>query len=145
MREECRVVFFFLQKISPPSFLHFFFFFFFNLTMSLLSESLGLSLWEASTSGDASAVKKLLQTPGINVNWEDERLKRSPIYRAAGHGRVGVVKALLADHRVQVNHQQSQGGTALGVACQQGFTEVVKLLLADPHIEVQAVFCSFVP
>jgi len=47
-------------------------------------------LWEACTAGDAQTVEwLLLHYPGINVNYQDGDYRRTPLYRACGHGRTG--------------------------------------------------------
>lgn len=54
---------------------------------------------------------------------------------AVSHGRVDVVKALLACE-VDVNTQDEDGSTALMCACEHGHKEITGLLLAVPNCDI---------
>lgn len=54
---------------------------------------------------------------------------------AVSHGRVDVVKALLACE-VDVNMQDEDGSTALMCACEHGHKEITGLLLAVPACDI---------
>ena len=54
---------------------------------------------------------------------------------AVSHGRVDVVKALLACE-ADVNVQDDDGSTALMCACEQGHKEITGLLLAVPSCDI---------
>lgn len=54
---------------------------------------------------------------------------------AVSHGRVDVVKALLACE-VDVNIQDDDGSTALMCACEHGHKEITGLLLAVPDCDI---------
>lgn len=54
---------------------------------------------------------------------------------AVSHGRVDVVKALLACE-VDVNIQDEDGSTALMCACEHGHKEITGLLLAVPSCDI---------
>lgn len=54
---------------------------------------------------------------------------------AVSHGRVDVVKALLACE-VDVNMQDEDGSTALMCACEHGHKEITGLLLAVPSCDI---------
>ena len=94
-------------------------------------------LWEACTNGALSVVRTLLRDDSVNVNYADSELRRTCFYRACGHGRTEVVKAMLYEtQRVNVNIPMIQDASPFYIACQQGHVEVVRLLLADPRIDV---------
>lgn len=54
---------------------------------------------------------------------------------AVSHGRVDVVKALLACE-ADVNVQDDDGSTALMCACEHGHKEITALLLAVPSCDI---------
>lgn len=58
--------------------------------------------------------------------------------QAAARGIPDAVAAILADSRISesVNAQDFEGDTALANACSYGHLEVVKVLLADPRVDV---------
>jgi ankyrin repeat protein len=61
--------------------------------------------------------------------------RTGPLF-ASQSGHVEVVQLLLARQGVEVNHSDSEGGTALFLASQNGHVEVVWLLLARQGVEV---------
>ena len=87
-------------------------------------------LWQASTTGDLRRVIELVHTsPGINVNWQDEQVLRTPFYRACFFGHTRVVRFLLGIPEVSVTRCNSDGTTPFMAACSKGHEEVVRLLL----------------
>jgi len=61
------------------------------------------------------------------------------LYNAAEYGHFEEVEALLRDHPdLNVNWKDLRGFTALSWASWHGHTQVVKLLLAHPAIDVNA-------
>ena len=95
-------------------------------------------LWQASTTGDLRRVIELVHTsPGINVNWQDEQVLRTPFYRACFFGHTRVVRFLLGIPEVSVTRCNSDGTTPFMAACSKGHEEVVRLLLADPRVDVE--------
>jgi len=93
-------------------------------------------LWEMSTIGDTSKVRELLALEDIDVNWADEERNRTPLYRACGHGRLEVVKLLLADPRVDVNKGNLNNASPFYIACQEGHFEIFKVLLEDSRVDL---------
>ena len=49
---------------------------------------------------------------------------------------MGIINMLLARKDIQINHADSQGATALLVACQVGHLKVVKALLTNKEIDM---------
>jgi len=96
-------------------------------------------LWLAATDGNLEEVRQLASDPLVNVNWLDEELNRTALYRACGRGRTEVLEYLLSHPRVDPNLRQSQKATPLIVACFAGHTAVVSILLADPRIDPNAL------
>ena len=71
-----------------------------------------------------------------DLNAEDDQ-GRTSLYIAASRNRTHVLKFLLQQNGVEVNHQtKNHGETALLVAAKYGHTEVVRLLLGDDRIDV---------
>jgi ankyrin repeat protein len=56
--------------------------------------------------------------------------------KACAHNNMEIVKELLADQKVDVNLQNTWGGTALITACFFNNIEAVKELLADQKVDV---------
>lgn len=84
-------------------------------------------LWEASRTGDAAAVKKLLEQ-GADVNAKF-RYNQTPLFKAAERGHTEVVKVLLAGG-AEVNLKDTfYGATAITWAADKGHAEVVRALL----------------
>jgi len=65
---------------------------------------------------------------GANVNYIEFNSKYTPLFNASCIGDYKIVK-LLIDNGANVNHVNDIGCTALSIACQYGYSDVVKLLL----------------
>uniref|UniRef100_A0A8D0TA60 KN motif and ankyrin repeat domain-containing protein 2 n=1 Tax=Sus scrofa TaxID=9823 RepID=A0A8D0TA60_PIG len=70
-----------------------------------------------------------------NVNAKASQAGQTALMLAVSHGRVDVVKALLACE-VDVNVQDDDGSTALMCACEHGHKEITALLLAVPSCDI---------
>ncbi|XP_051052775.1 KN motif and ankyrin repeat domain-containing protein 2 [Phodopus roborovskii] len=70
-----------------------------------------------------------------NVNAKASQAGQTALMLAVSHGRVDVVKALLACE-VDVNMQDEDGSTALMCACEHGHKEITGLLLAVPNCDI---------
>ncbi|XP_070481579.1 KN motif and ankyrin repeat domain-containing protein 2 [Equus przewalskii] len=70
-----------------------------------------------------------------NVNAKASQAGQTALMLAVSHGRVDVVKALLACE-ADVNVQDDDGSTALMCACEQGHKEITGLLLAVPSCDI---------
>jgi len=92
-------------------------------------------LWQAATDGDLETVKILASDPGVNVNWSDEDVQRTPFYRACFYGRLEVVKFLMGLPQVDVTQIQSEGYSPFCISCQEGHGDVALRLLRDPRID----------
>ena len=59
------------------------------------------------------------------------------LFRDAVHkNEIDKVKCLLTNQEVDINSTDSNGSTALSIACFDGFNEIVKFLLMDPRVQV---------
>lgn len=97
--------------------------------MLLASENLGTtegSRAEVSRSGACMICKSILCLAQAG---------QTALMLAVSHGRVDVVKALLACE-VDVNVQDDDGSTALMCACEHGHKEITALLLAVPSCDI---------
>ena len=63
--------------------------------------------------------------------------KETPLHLAARKNRPAIIAKLL-DKRAPPNSQDLRGNTALHLAAGKGYHEVVRLLLAAPHTELNA-------
>ena len=73
----------------------------------------------------------------MDVNYRDSLTRSTVLHIACASGKVPIVKALLADKRVEVNSCTSGIMTPLHIACQHAWPEVVKLLLEHPDVDVK--------
>lgn len=94
-------------------------------------------LWQAATAGNLDCVRELAEDPGVDVNWADKEMKRTPLYRASGHNWPAIVEYLLRNPRTLVNQQMAEGASPFFIACQGGWKDIVILLLADPRVDVE--------
>ena len=95
--------------------------------------SLPTALYWASRNGSCQSVIRLLQTaidPDQNVID-----RQSPLCVAAQLGHLEVVKALVTDHRVNVNFEGKDRRSALSMAAGSGNVELVKWLLSDDRMK----------
>ncbi|NXN94070.1 KANK4 protein, partial [Rhinopomastus cyanomelas] len=83
----------------------------------------------AETSEDMEVVMKLLKEG--DVNHQAAQGGQTALMLGVSHERDDMVRALLSC-QADVNLQDHEGTTALMVACRQGNTDIVKLLLAQP-------------
>lgn len=70
-----------------------------------------------------------------NVNAKASQAGQTALMLAVSHGRVDVVRALLACE-ADVNIQDEDGSTALMCACEHGHKEITGLLLAVPSCDI---------
>lgn len=107
----------------------------------------------ASDMGNSDIVKKFLSSHSISKEVKAKLLNESvsvpglctPLCAAAMKGHVEVVRALLdgADANgiaIDLNAQQAEGATALFVACQYNYPQIVQMLLrakCDPNIPLR--------
>ena len=87
------------------------------------------SLLYACSKGHQGIVKKLLDE-GADINIQD-KIGASPLHRAAGCGRLEMVKFLLnSANSMDLNMQDNYGNTPLHAACEDGSVDVAKLLIS---------------
>jgi len=87
--------------------------------------------------GFSDLVQCLLINHNANVNAKDFRGLPALFY-AAQNGNIEAVRLLLSDGRLQDVNARCNGGdaTVLMRACSSGYSEIVRLLLAHPKIDV---------
>jgi ankyrin repeat protein len=94
-----------------------------------------MSIWWAASEGDVGEVERLVgQDPGLLDVGDDESW--TPLMHAAAEGHVRVVRWLL-DKGAAINERAIRGFTAFCLACFNGRTAVVMMLLeggGDPTI-----------
>ena len=99
--------------------------------------SLTLQLWQACSSGDLSTVIRLCNSPSVDVNWVGPHKGDASLHRACRFGHTEVAQYLLTScPRVNLNKQNTGGGTPFCAACQGGHLDIVQLFLLDDRIEV---------
>ena len=95
--------------------------------------SLPTALYWASRNGSCQSVIRLLHTA---VDPDSKVIDRqSPLCAAAQLGHLEVVKALVTDHRVNVNFEGKDRRSPLSMAAGSGNVELVKWLLCDERIK----------
>ncbi|KAG0639677.1 ankyrin repeat-containing domain protein [Tuber brumale] len=82
-------------------------------------------------------IVKILESGGASVNTIDCR-GETPLFTAAIRGRLGAVKGLLANPRIDVNAPGPGGRSPLFAAASRNFLGTVRWLLANPRIDVNA-------
>ncbi|KAM9687924.1 KN motif and ankyrin repeat domain-containing protein 2 isoform 1-T2 [Trichechus inunguis] len=85
------------------------------------------------TQDDIETVLQLFRLGDINA--KASQAGQTALMLAVSHGRVDVVKALLAC-KADVNVQDDDGSTALMCACEHGHKEITRLLLAEPSCDI---------
>ncbi|PWW79970.1 ankyrin [Tuber magnatum] len=97
-------------------------------------------LWLAAWKGYTDVVTILLYREDIEVNSEqtnkDCNQHETPLAIACCCGHVSVVQKLLTDSRVNVNTRNTKGLTPVHSSVKQHFSEIRRLLLAHPSIDV---------
>ncbi|OWZ23018.1 hypothetical protein PHMEG_0002165 [Phytophthora megakarya] len=113
-------------------------------TTSWLTQSLcppEQALWVAAKSGDLTTLREGLArlTPETRfyAEWRDPAYGYSPLANACYQGHVHCVQALLA-YGVDCNARDSQGNTPLHIAAVCGKSEVMRLLLEAPAMDIFA-------
>ena len=95
--------------------------------------SLPTALYWASRNGSCQSVIRLLHT---TVDPDSKVIDRqSPLCATAQLGHLEVVKALVTDHRVNVNFEGKDRRSPLSMAAGSGNAELVKWLLCDERIK----------
>ncbi len=84
----------------------------------------------AAEKGLPELMQKILQIPGIEVNSAARTGQTTPLMAAVPHPEC--VKLLVNDERTDTTRKNFMGDTALHLACQQGNTESLRILLTRP-------------
>ncbi|XP_015726213.1 KN motif and ankyrin repeat domain-containing protein 4 isoform X2 [Coturnix japonica] len=87
----------------------------------------------AETDEDMAVVMRLLKEGDVNVRAAQGG--QTALMLGVSHEREAMVRALLAC-QADINMQDERGSTALMVACRQGSTNMVRLLLAQPGCQL---------
>jgi len=95
-------------------------------------------LLDAAGNGDLETLRDLLEVEDINVNYQN-RYNNTALTLAAHEGHLEIVKALLADKRIEVNEiGDYDESSALILAAREGHLEIVKVLLADKRVNINS-------
>ena len=84
----------------------------------------------ASAKGDLDSVKYSIEALHTPIDYSDPEFHRTPLYRAAGFGRLEVVKYLVTKG-ANTECATIEDVTPLYIASQQGYIEVVKFLVEN--------------
>ena len=92
-------------------------------------------LFNAAWAGNVTDFKRILEeNPGLDINWQHPSYSnRTSLHVTAELGLHKIVKIILAHPLINVNILDEEGLTALSLACEEGNTEVVRLLCEDPR------------
>ncbi|WP_196221002.1 ankyrin repeat domain-containing protein [Sansalvadorimonas verongulae] len=103
-------------------------------------------LFMAAAEGRVEVVQRLIAADA-DINQTSKGV--TPLYVAAQNGHDKVVKTIVSTQGVSVNHTRCTGSTALFIACQEGYPDIVDMLLgagADPTIKWHCwKFCTKSP
>jgi ankyrin repeat protein len=108
-----------------------------DINVNLLALSGMTPLYIASQNGHLAIVKALIEAGG-NVNQAETEDGCSPLYIASQNGNVAAVKVLIKAGG-NVNQHNQQNVTPIIIASLQGHTEVVRLLLQQPNIDLNKI------
>lgn len=98
------------------------------------SQNLCDKLCLAAQIGKIKTVKKLLNTPELDVNEPSSISGANALFCAAIHGQEEVVNLLLQHPNLNVNYTTTSGATALTLAARQQHLNVVEALLKHPGL-----------
>ena len=90
-------------------------------------------LINACSLGDSSLVSRLVQVPGLNLNYQEDS-GSTAADRASYHGHTGCVKILAATGRVDWTKKDNWDGTPLYWALFRRHADIVKIILQQPNI-----------
>jgi len=76
------------------------------------------------------------EDPKFDINYVDYYIRWSLLIRAVLWNRKELVKYILADSNIDVNHKDNDGYTAFYYACWHGYIPILKLLLYHRDIDV---------
>ena len=96
-------------------------------------------IYLASQNGHLEVVETLLQQTGIDVNIAESLVGETPLYVASKMGHRNITRSLLEKSEIQVNKYTIDRNTALMVATDGGYLEIVGLLMAHPKINTNFV------
>ena len=97
-------------------------------------------LWQAPQNGNVAIVKVLIDAGG-NVNQATTTDGVSPLWMASYKGNVDLVEVLL-EAGGNINQHANNKATPIIIASLKGHTEVVRLLVQQPNIDLNKV-CKF--
>jgi len=92
----------------------------------------------ACRSGNTDVVKELMKSPHLDFNIQELWGHETPLIYAVRGNHYEIAKALLSNYKgkIQINHRNNAGNSALMIAAENGFKRLTKLLLAQDGIEV---------
>ena len=94
------------------------------------------TFYDAACSGKVEEVKSIFRkNPSLNVNWKNQGGARTALYAACFEGHDSVVSILLAHPDIDPNLKNENGRTFM-IACYNGETSCVRLLLQDQRVMV---------
>ena len=90
----------------------------------------------AAYSNNVKVVNECLKK-GVNVDAHEENNKKTPLVIATQFGHMDTIRLLL-EKGANINHQDSDGLSPLQHACQNGYADIVALLLSFDNIDIQS-------
>ena len=100
-----------------------------GIDVNLAQKKGSTPLGAAAELGRVELVRLLLAAPGINPNLGTFRVGTTALTAAVYYGHLEVVKLLLTARNSNINVRQHDGATALFIAAQNNFPEIVELLV----------------
>ena len=100
------------------------------------------TLWEAAATEGAEVGRILRENPTLDVNWKNDHILwgfgRAALHMASSKGSDKIVAMLKAHPDIDVNIRDGSEFTPLVTACYGGHAAVVRLLLHDERVDLDA-------
>ena len=92
------------------------------------------NLMEACILGNPAIVSRVVQVPGLDINYQDESGGTAALW-ACINGRTECVRILAETDRVDWNKADSEGVTPLFCSLEEGHSDIVDIIVQQPNID----------
>ena len=99
------------------------------------SKVLGSGLSAACNNGNSAIVSRLVEVPGLDINYQDEKYGDTAAHRASMNGHTECVRILAETGRVDWNKRDKCGYTPLYCALEYGRSDIVDIIVQQPNID----------
>ena len=85
--------------------------------------------------GNSAIVSRLVQVPGLDINYQDED-GDTAAHRASERGQTECVRILADTGKVDWNKTEFEGETPLHCAIVNEYSEIVDIIIRCPHVDL---------